>query len=169
VRLSADTGGGTGPVELIKAVRGRRGVVASDTYSTASSPYTVKIKVTSSDEADVWVEGTQEFTTTGVSAVAYGGVSLASEKAKFEALKVGYDNNADDDIDDVGDDLVIESPFGSTPLTPTHDDAGNLTFDGAYKYTYDPWNRLVKATLEADGAQGGSLKIVVIQQAEFDP
>jgi len=36
----------------------------------------------------------------------------------------------------------------------------NLTFDGTYKYTYDAWNRLVKATLEdAD---------VVIQQAQFD-
>jgi len=36
----------------------------------------------------------------------------------------------------------------------------NLTFDGTYKYTYDAWNRLVKATLEDTD--------VVIQSAEFD-
>ncbi|MCB9850297.1 MAG: hypothetical protein H6817_06290 [Phycisphaerales bacterium] len=87
-------------------------------------------------------------------------MTLAGEQAKFEALKVGYDNNADDDIDDVGDDLVISSAFGRTSITPTHDDAGNLTFDGSYKYIYDPWNRLVKATLEDSD--------VVIQEAEFD-
>jgi hypothetical protein len=140
VRLGADTGGGTGPVELIQCVRGKRSVKASDTYSTASSPFSVKIKVTGGDQADVWVEGTQEFTSESVSAVAAGGVALAGEKAKFAALKVGYDGTADDDIDDAGDDLVVTSPFGSTAITPSHDDSGNLTDDGTYKYTYDAWN-----------------------------
>jgi hypothetical protein len=65
---------------------------------------------------------------------------LLREKAKFAALKVGYDGNADDDIDDAGDDLVVSSPFGSTAITPSHDDNGNLTDDGTYKYTYDAWN-----------------------------
>jgi hypothetical protein len=69
VRLGADTGGGTGPVELIQCVRGKRSVKAGDTYSTASSPFSVKIKVTGGDQADVWVEGTQEFTSESVSAV----------------------------------------------------------------------------------------------------
>jgi hypothetical protein len=55
-------------------------------------------------------------------------------------LKVGYDGTADDDIDDAGDDLVVTSPFGSTAITPSHDDSGNLTDDGTYKYTYDAWN-----------------------------
>jgi hypothetical protein len=55
-------------------------------------------------------------------------------------LKVGYDGSADDDIDDAGDDLVVSSPFGSTAITPSHDDNGNLTDDGTYKYTYDAWN-----------------------------
>jgi RHS repeat-associated protein len=160
VRLGADTGGGTGPVELIQCVRGKRSVKAGDTYSTASSPFSVKIKVTGGDQADVWVEGTQEFTSESVSAVAAGGVALAGEKAKFAALKVGYDGNADDDIDDAGDDLVVTSPFGSTAITPSHDDNGNLTDDGTYKYTYDAWNRLVKATLNDTD--------ITIQQAEFD-
>jgi YD repeat-containing protein len=75
-------------------------------------------------------------------------------------LKVGYDGNADDDIDDAGDDLVITSPFGSTAITPSHDDNGNLTDDGTYKYTYDAWNRLVKATLNDTD--------ITIQEAEFD-
>jgi YD repeat-containing protein len=75
-------------------------------------------------------------------------------------LKVGYDGNADDDIDDAGDDLVVSSPFGSTAITPSHDDNGNLTDDGTYKYTYDAWNRLVKATLDDTD--------ITIQQAEFD-
>jgi RHS repeat-associated protein len=75
-------------------------------------------------------------------------------------LKVGYDGNADDDIDDAGDDLVVTSPFGSTAITPSHDDNGNLTDDGTYKYTYDAWNRLVKATLNDTD--------ITIQEAEFD-
>jgi YD repeat-containing protein len=75
-------------------------------------------------------------------------------------LKVGYDGSADDDIDDAGDDLVVSSPFGSTAITPSHDDNGNLTDDGTYKYTYDAWNRLVKATLNDTD--------ITIQQAEFD-
>jgi len=87
-------------------------------------------------------------------------MAIASQKAEFSALKVGYDNNADNDIDDGGDDLVVSNPFGTTSITPTHDDNGNLTFDGTYKYTYDAWNRLVKATLEDTD--------VVIQQAQFD-
>jgi YD repeat-containing protein len=73
---------------------------------------------------------------------------------------VGYDGNADDDIDDAGDDLVVSSPFGSTAITPSHDDNGNLTDDGTYKYTYDAWNRLVKATLDDTD--------ITIQEAEFD-
>jgi YD repeat-containing protein len=61
---------------------------------------------------------------------------------------------------DAGDDLVVSSPFGSTAITPSHDDNGNLTDDGTYKYTYDAWNRLVKATLNDTD--------ITIQQAEFD-
>jgi len=53
----------------------------------------------------------------------------------------GYDGNADDDLDDAGDDLVISETFSGTTITPTYDDNGNLTFDGTYKYTYDAWNR----------------------------
>ena len=67
----------------------------------------------------------------------------AYEKAIFDNVAVGYDNNADDTIDY----YVINETFGGTSITPTHDHAGNLTYDGTYRYTYDAWNRLVKATL----------------------
>ncbi|MEZ6084652.1 MAG: hypothetical protein R3E58_12120 [Phycisphaerae bacterium] len=45
-------------------------------------------------------------------------------------------------------------------LPPTYDDNGNLTFDGNFKYTYDAWNRLVKATLDDTD--------VTIHEAAFD-
>jgi hypothetical protein len=69
-----------------------------------------------------------------------GGIALAAERAGFDNVKVGYDNNADDDIDDAGDDLVVSDDFSGTTITPTYDSNGNLTFDGTYKYTYDAWN-----------------------------
>jgi len=68
-------------------------------------------------------------TDSGVDAFPAGGVALASEKARSSALKVGYDTGrdqdesgqADNDIDDRGDNLVISNPFASTSITPTHD------------------------------------------------
>jgi len=50
-------------------------------------------------------------------------VTLAGEQAQFASLKIGYDNNADDDIDDGGDDLVIGSAFSTNGITAQHDDA----------------------------------------------
>ncbi len=87
-------------------------------------------------------------------------MALAGEKAIFDNVKVGYDGNADDDIDDAGDDLVVNETFGGTDITPTCDYNGNLTFDGNFKYTYDAWNRLVKATLDDTD--------VTIHEAAFD-
>lgn len=34
-----------------------------------------------------------------------------------------------------------------------HDPAGNLTFDGIYRYEYDAWNRLIRVTIDASGAE----------------
>jgi len=45
------------------------------------------------------------------------GVSFSGDQPKFDNLKVGYDNNSDDDIDDAGDDLVVNESFGSTSVT----------------------------------------------------
>jgi hypothetical protein len=40
--------------------------------------------------------------------------------------------------------------------TLTHDSAGNLTFDGVQKYTYDVWNRQIKV-YKAYRNSGGTL------------
>jgi len=57
--------------------------------------------------------------------------------SRVHNLKIGYDNNADDDIDDVDDDLVVDEAFSSTSVTVSHDHAGNLIDDGTYRYGYD--------------------------------
>ncbi|MCA9251631.1 MAG: hypothetical protein R3E58_11350 [Phycisphaerae bacterium] len=43
-----------------------------------------------------------------------------------------------------------------------------LTFDCKFKYTYDAWNRLVNATLDVEGVDGGGVKDVTIHEAAFD-
>ena len=43
---------------------------------------------------------------------------------------------------------------GAVQETLTHDDAGNLTYDGVYQYTYDAWNRLVTITKAYRDDQG---------------
>ena len=71
-------------------------------------------------------------------------------QAKFDNIKVGYDTNDDDDLDDVGDDLVFSQDFSSTSDTFAYDDAGNLVKDGEFIYTYDAWHRLVTAVSAED-------------------
>jgi YD repeat-containing protein len=74
----------------------------------------------------------------------------------WDDFKCGIDNNADGDVDDAGTDYVyadynFNDPQGSTwqKLTLSHDDDGNLTNDGLFKYQYDAWNRLVKTQRKA--------------------
>jgi RHS repeat-associated protein len=155
VRLGKDTGGGSGPIELLSVVRGKEAVVASSTYSTASS-VTLKVRVDANDDVEVWLGGSSKIVDTNGLDVAAGNVALAGEKAIFDNVKVGYDTGSDDVIDD----YVVNETFGGTDITPTYDDNGNLTFDGSFKYTYDAWNRLVKATLDDTD--------VTIHEAAFD-
>ncbi|MCG3130994.1 MAG: hypothetical protein FLDDKLPJ_01769 [Phycisphaerae bacterium] len=65
-------------------------------------------------------------------------------------MKVAYDSDDDDIIDDPGDDIVIGEDFAGTSVSPTHDDAGNLTKDADYAYVYDGWNNLVKVRAQND-------------------
>ncbi|MCK4658817.1 MAG: hypothetical protein KAV82_04780, partial [Phycisphaerae bacterium] len=159
VRLGEEIGTtGVGDIDLIETVRGYQTTLASDIYSTDT---TVALKVSvDGTTIKAWVDNTLEINTNG-SELAAGGVALASEKAKFDNVKVGYDNNSDDDIDDAGDDLIANETFAATTITPTYDNSGNLTDDGTYKYTYDPWNRLVKVTAKQDTD-------ITIQQATYD-
>jgi len=75
----------------------------------------------------------------------------------YGGSRTGYDQEFDDVqvwIDNTGgqtmDDQQIDDNFDSNVLTLTHDDNGNLTDDGVYKYVYDAWNRLVKVNRYAD-------------------
>lgn len=69
---------------------------------------------------------------------------------QFVDFQVGFDNNADGDIADAGDDLRVSDDFNSTTASLAYDDNGNLTSDGVYKFVYDAWNRLRKAVLKVD-------------------
>jgi hypothetical protein len=60
---------------------------------------------------------------------AYGSVAFGGDN-----LKIGYDNNGDDDIDDAGDDVIINESFSSTSRSVSYDHAGNLIDDGNFQY-----------------------------------
>jgi len=68
----------------------------------------------------VYVDFVQKFEVTE-SQIPSGQVALGSAPfsgpAKFDNLKVGYDNNADGDLNDAGDDVLISETFGSTSKT----------------------------------------------------
>jgi len=44
---------------------------------------------------------------------------------------------------------------------PTHDDAGNLTYDGLHQYTYEAWNPLTKVERAYPGDEGPETGSVV--------
>ena len=99
-------------------------------------------------ELKVYVNGTLRLTSTAIDNDWQGGaVGLITRSAagatNFDNFKVGYDNNADDDCDDGGDTVAISDDFASGTITLAHDNNGNLTDDGVFKYVYDAWNRLV--------------------------
>ena len=146
----------------------------SETYSTGGS---IPVKIKLSDSAtEVWVNGTKEFDW-GASSGS-GGVAFGGWQAKFDNIKVGYDTNDDDDLDDVGDDLVFSQDFSSTSDTFAYDDAGNLVKDGEFIYTYDAWHRLVTAVSAEDtditigtyayDALGRRIKKVVTNAGDLD-
>ncbi|MBU0639834.1 MAG: hypothetical protein KKB50_13280 [Planctomycetes bacterium] len=61
---------------------------------------------------------------------------------QFDDVKVGYDNNADADILDAGDEIQIQDDFNSNVMSLSFDNNGSLTDDGVYKFVYDACNRL---------------------------
>ncbi|MCG3126249.1 MAG: hypothetical protein CHACPFDD_01079 [Phycisphaerae bacterium] len=101
----------------------------------------------------------------------------------FDDVKIGYDNNADLDLDDAGDSIVINDDFASNATSLSYDDNGNLTDDGVFKFVYDAWNRLVGvksrytggttqttfATYAYDGANRRTSKVVTNNGVEVYP
>jgi hypothetical protein len=93
----------------------------------------VKIKVFANglnQGIQIWVDGGLVINTNDASIpagrAAFGGV------VGIDNLQIGYDNNGDDDISDLGDDLVLSETFASTSVTVGHDHAGNLVDDGVF-------------------------------------
>jgi len=50
-----------------------------------------------------------------------------------------------------------------------HDAAGNLTYDGNYRFTYDAWNRLVKVERAFRDADGDLTPGSVVATIQYDP
>jgi RHS repeat-associated protein len=65
-------------------------------------------------------------------------------------VRIGLDNNANDDIDDAGDDVLVSDSFASNVISLSYDDNGNLTDDGVFKFTYNAWNQMRYAQLAAE-------------------
>jgi len=148
----------TGDIYLLRWINGKYESAATGTYTTASS-VAVKVKVDGTS-IEVWVDGTREINTTD-SNIDAGGVAFSGNKPYFDDLKIGYDINDDDDIDDAGDYVIVDEDFSSTSVTVTYDDNGNLVDDGTFVYKYDAWNRLVKVQASEDSD-------VTIQESEYD-
>ncbi len=134
---------------LFEVVNGQWTQLDADDYDTGAQTQNLKIKANGTS-LKVWYDGTLEFNVSDGTHAA-GGVALAGyADSTFDNLKIGYDSNADDDLNDAGDDLVVNTDFSSTSTTFAYDDAGNLVDDGTFIYVYDAWNRLVQAAASED-------------------
>jgi RHS repeat-associated protein len=161
-------------IDLIRVSNGTSTTLESGSKLFGTdNPVALKIKVSGSS-IKAWLGATKKIDSTDSTHPA-GEVGLWTySTAGFASLKIGYDNNADDDIDDTGDDIVVETDFSpsttSIILNDIHTDdikdawdpAGNLVDDGRFRYVYDAWNRLVKVQSSKDGGT------TVAQTAKFD-
>jgi hypothetical protein len=140
-----------------KMLHGVFSTVDSGTYTDATWR-SLMVKCSGSS-IKVWVEGALTLDETDAD-VAWGAAGLGGWQAKFKNVRIGYDNNADDDIDDAGDDVVFNDGFNGTSITldADHDEApadawdknGNMILDGDFAYVYDAWNNLVAVKSQAD-------------------
>ena len=138
---------GDGDVFLYKYAAGSRSTLDSDTYTPAAS-VSVRLVVDGTD-IDAYIDAWHKIDTAD-STHAAGGVAFAGQQPKFDNLAIGYDENADGDLNDANDTKPVAETFASTSTSFTYDQAGNLVDDGSFRYTYDAWNRLVKATSATD-------------------
>ncbi len=110
--------------------------LGSGIYTTSTWTLVKIIYDSATPQIKVNVGGTDVITYDD-SDIPWGFVALSGWQAKFQDLKVGYDSNADDELLDPGDDVVIADRFDGTSVSPTYDDNGNLTKDADYVYTCD--------------------------------
>ncbi|MCC7291862.1 MAG: hypothetical protein IT449_07365 [Phycisphaerales bacterium] len=76
------------------------------------------------------------------------------------------DSTPDGDLDDAADTRVLDDAFTGTSKSFAYDYTGNLVEDDRHRYTYDAWNRLVKAERVATDANGTDA--TTLRTAEFD-
>jgi hypothetical protein len=161
---------GSDDPDSIRLMRRKDGVLSTIANATLTmvNGYTVRCAIhddpgdSSLQELKVYVNGTLRLTSTAIdddwSAGMAGLICLSagSGTLDFDNVKIGLDNNADDDIADAGDDILVSDTFASNVMSLTYDNNGNLTGDGLLSFVYDAWNRLVETKL---GASGDSVSI----------
>ncbi len=122
-------------VNLYRVLRGERSTALDSGTHSETGDIPVRILV-SGTTIKVWVNNTQKINTTDPN-IADGGFAITGDQPKFDNIKIGYDENADDDISDAGDTIVYELNVDMDEsqviaFTTTYDNNGNLTYDGSY-------------------------------------
>ena len=146
-----------------EVIDGAYAVVVTETSTDANMP-------TLTSGSDLWVRITNDATTVTVkcatteagltSATACytstdfdtsggGMIGFASARAVNSVddltVKADRDANGSYEVTEHKDGFTLDGS-GYDDSEPTHDAAGNLTWDGIFSYTYDAWNRLVTTT-----------------------
>lgn len=105
------------------------------------------------------------FETSGVTdrfEMSGGQIGFAADTGDPEIVevKVYLDLNADDDFGDANEwqhtDTFTLDVNGYGDTTFEYDAAGNLTYDGVFRYVYDAWNRLVEVRKAASSSVDGA-------------
>ena len=52
---------------------------------------------------------------------SYADHCISEDTPRYQNIKIAYDTNADDDIDDAGDDIVYDDDYSGASVTVTHD------------------------------------------------
>jgi len=119
-RLLLDYNGGTPKARVQLMLKGKLSTLESVSYTDAAS-VALKVKVAGSSIKS-WVDGSlkNNVALDATELIPWGAVALSGWQAHFDDLKVGYDGNNDDDIDDTGtndDHVVISEDFQATTVT----------------------------------------------------
>ena len=75
--------------------------------------------------------------------IGFAGYDDSNLKIDNLVIKNDADSNGSYETTEYEDDFDADAN-GRIASDPDHDKAGNVTFDGTYKYTYDAWDRCVK-------------------------
>ena len=94
------------------------------------------------------------------SEVTGGGIALAGEKPKFDNVKVGYDDNSDDDIDDGDVAYTVDLPNVALCVTDLAADTAEQVIDPTLEE--ESWTGML-------GGAGGLLYFTLQDSSDADP